>query len=125
MFDTVTQHAETLGEHKDQLDAHQQLLKQQAEEISILKSSDAEIMQELKSIKTDFTNLENTIWKTAQSTQDVMKQTTDNLWIMLGKKEENKHEIQKTKLKSFWEFMGKLTMAGGLLAVTLELLFGK
>lgn len=118
MYETVALHTETLEEH----DAR---IREQQREIIRLKQADEDKTQEIKSMKTDFTNLENTIWKTAQSTQDVMKTTTDRLWDMLGTRAANQHEIQKTKLTSFWEFAGKLTMAGGLLAVAIEFIFGK
>lgn len=125
MFDTVAAVIETQEEHDYRIKQLEQSDKTQAADISILKSSDEEIMQELKSIKTDFTNLENTIWKTAQSTQDVMKTTTDRLWDMLGTRDANKHDIQKTRMTNFWEWLGKATVGGGIFIVALEMIFGK
>lgn len=104
-----------------------------------LQKADEDILREVQGIKTNFVTLENTIWKTAQSTQDhasaqSAQHSAQNAqqWKLIedlikGKQEDmrNKHEIRKTKLEKFWEWLGKVTVGGGIFIVALELLFGK
>lgn len=114
------------------LHTHSETLKVHATEISMLKKSDEDLMRELKGMKSDFTNLENTIWKTAQSTQDHFSVQNAQQWKFIetlnsANQEEKarKHEITKTKLDKFWEFAGKLIVillgSGGFFYVLLEM----
>lgn len=113
------------------LHTHSETLKVHATEISMLKKSDEDLMRELKGMKSDFTNLENTIWKTAQSTQDLMKSQTAQQWKLIdalnsGNQEDKKrkHELSKTKLEKYSEIIIKVASAGGILYLFAELLFG-
>ena len=116
-----------------------ELLDEHGNRISALEKSDTEKLENIRvletqfvSIKSDFTNLENTIWKTAQSTQDLMTNQNTQQWKLIdalnsGNQEDKirKHELTKTKLEKFWEFAGKLIVillgSGGFFYVLLEM----
>ena len=117
-----------------------ELLDEHGNRISALEKSDTEKLENIRvletqfvSIKSDFTNLENTIWKTAQSTQDLMTNQNTQQWKLIdalnnGNQEEKirKHELSKTRMEKFWEFAGKIVVillgSGGFFYVLLETL---
>ncbi len=116
---------ETLDEHGNRISALETLDDEKTEMIKMLET-------QFVSIKTDFTNLENTIWKTAQSTQDHFSAQNAQQWKLIEtlnsgnqKEKERKHELTKTKLDKFWEFAGKLIVillgSGGFFYVLLEM----
>lgn len=129
----------TVEEHGTRLDEHGNTLENYGQRIVVLEKSDAEktevleyVQQKMDGIKTDFTNLENTIWKTTQSTQDMMVSQNTQQWKLIEslnenkeKERERKHELKKTKLERFWEWLGKATVGSGVFIVALELLFGR
>lgn len=124
LYDTVTTHGDTLIEHD-------MVLKQHADEISLLKKSDEDIMRELKGMKMDLTGIENTILKSAQETRDIMNTQNTQQWELIkvlnaGNQEERvrKHEITKTKVEKYSELIIKVAGAGGILIVLAELIFG-
>ncbi|MFC3212736.1 hypothetical protein [Planomicrobium okeanokoites] len=115
----------TLDEHGNRITALEKADVEKSETIKLLEL-------QFTSIKTDFTNLENTIWKTAQSTQDHFSAQNAQQWKLIEalnngkeKERERKHEITKTKTELFWEWLGKVTVGGGIFIVVLELVFGK
>lgn len=122
---------EKLSVHDEKLSIHNETLKDHATEISLLKKSDEDLMRELKGMKSDFTNLENTIWKTAQSTQDHFSAQNAQQWKLIealnnGNQDDRKrkHELNKTKLEKYSEIIIKVASAGGILYLFAELLFG-
>lgn len=103
MFDTVKDHGERIG---------------------VLE-------QRLEKVENNYINLENTIWKTSQSTQDVFRDTIKNQFELIklqsgAKNEENarEHELKKTKIEKYSEIVLKVAGAGSVLAIALQLLFG-
>ncbi|PKH09872.1 hypothetical protein [Planomicrobium sp. MB-3u-38] len=88
--------------------------------------------QRMEKVENNYVNLENTIWKTSQSTQDVFRDTIKNQFELIKaqsgfKNEENarRHELKKTKTEKFWEYAGKVTAlllsSGSILYVILEM----
>ena len=124
IFDTVNAHTETLEEHY--------------ERILLLKKSDKEkldsigtLTQKFTDISNDFTRVENTILKSAQTTQDLMNTQNTQQWDLIkglnaGNQEERvrKRGLTKTKLEKFWEYTGKFTAlilgSGSVLYMLLE-----
>ncbi|MDQ0427664.1 hypothetical protein QOZ98_000489 [Planomicrobium stackebrandtii] len=116
---------DTLDEHGNRISALEKADTEKTETINLLEN-------QFTSIKLDFTNLENTIWKTAQSTQDMMTSQNTQQWKLIealngGNQEERarKHDLDKTKAEKRWEFAGKLTAlllsSGSVLYVILEM----
>ena len=117
----------------------EELVDSQGNRITALEDSDTEKHENIKilenqfsSIKTDFTNLENTIWKTSQSTQDMMVSQNSQQWKLIetlhnGNQEDKvrRHDLAKTKMEKFWEFSGKaialLLGSGSILYVLIEI----
>ena len=88
---------------------------------------------QIKEIKANFTGLENTIWKTAQATQDMMSTQNAQQWDLIKtlngnneKDRERKHEYKKSKMEKMWENLGKWGLAllgsGSIIIAMLELL---
>lgn len=122
---------ELSGSVYETLNTHSETLKEHATEISLLKQSDEDFMRELKGMKNDFTKLENTIWQTSQSTQDLMKSQNAQQWKLIealnsGNQDDRKlkHELNKTKLEKYSEIIIRVASAGGILYLFAELLFG-
>ena len=124
MFDTVNAHTETLEEHDERILLLEKSDKEKLDSIGTLT-------QKFTDISNDFTRVENTILKSAQTTQDLMSTQNTQQWDLIkvlnaGNQEERvrKHELTKTKLEKFWEYAGKITLAlvgsGGFLYVLLE-----
>jgi hypothetical protein len=114
-----------LDEHGNRITALEKADVEKSETIKLLEIQFA-------SIKTDFTNLENTIWKTAQSTQDHFSaqnaQQHELIKTMNEGKEnerERRHDLSKTKLEKYSEVIMKVAGAGGILFLLLELIFGQ
>lgn len=116
----------------ERLDEHGNRIKK-LEKSDVEKSENIRLLEtQFTSIKTDFTNLENTIWKTAQSTQDLFSTQNSQQWELIkamtdstDKDRQRKHDLNKSKTELFWEWLGKVTVGGGIFIVALELLFGK
>ena len=124
MFETVNAHTETLEEHDERILLLEKSDKEKLDSIGTLT-------QKFTDISNDFTRVENTILKSAQTTQDLMSTQNTQQWDLIkvlnaGNQEERvrKHELTKTKLEKFWEYAGKITLAlvgsGGFLYVLLE-----
>lgn len=116
---------DTLDEHGNRISALEKSDTEKTENIKLLEN-------QFTSIKLDFTRLENTIWSTAQSTQDMMTSQNSQQWKLIealngGNQEERarKHDLAKTKTEMFWEYAGKLTAlllsSGSILYVILEM----
>lgn len=129
MFDIVKQQGETLDEHGNRIAALEEADKEKGNAIEILTSK-------FDDISNGLTKMENTILKSAQTTQEVMSSQNTQQWELIkilnkGNQEElvRKHELKKTKMEKFWELAGKITMAlvgsGGLIIVVLEFLSNK
>lgn len=146
MYDTLKSHDETIEEHGDKLQLHDRMIKLHDEEIAALKRTGSETTDALKDLKTDFQslkteykNLETAIWKTAQSTQDYMRETTKNQWELIKarddlKEEESKRkhektmsnqEIKKMGWEKFWDISLKLVGGGSILYLVIEGLLGR
>lgn len=126
MFEIVKQQGETLDEHGNRIKRLEDSDKEKADAIEVLSGKYAEI-------SSNFTRMENTILKSAQSTQDLMSTQSAQQWklieaLSIGQEEDKKrkHELKKNKMEKFWELAGKVTMAvlgsGGLIIVWLEFL---
>lgn len=129
MFDTVKLHGDTLDEHGNRIKRLEDSDKEKTDAIDLLT-------KEFSDISTNFTRMENTILKSAQTTQEVMSAQNTQQWDLIkilneGKQAElvRNHELKKTKMEKFWELAGKITMAllgsGGLIIVALEFLSNK
>ena len=125
MFETVNAHTETLEEHDERILLLEKSDKEKLDSIGTLT-------QKFADISTNFTRVENTILKSAQTTQDLMSTQNTQQWELIkvlnaGNQEERvrKHEITKTKLEKFWEYAGKATAlllsSGSILYVILEM----
>lgn len=124
LYDTVTEHGAMLDDHGTRIVKLEKADREQAQSIDLLTQQFAEI-------STNFTRMENTILKSAQSTQEVMSTQNAQQWELIkalnaGNQEDRvrKHEITKTKMELFWEYAGKVTLAlvgsGGFFYVLLE-----
>lgn len=126
MYETVKKVIETVDSHGERITRLEDDGEQRDDSIASLQKHVAEI-------RTNFTSLENTIWKTAQSTQDMMSSQNAQQWELIkalnANNEEDrkrKHEYKKSRMEKFWEFAGKFGLAifgsGGFLILLLELL---
>lgn len=124
LFDTVTTHTEMLDDHGHRITVLEKADKEKNASIDLLTQQFAEI-------STNFTRMENTILKSAQTTQEVMSTQNTQQWELIkalnaGNQDDRarKHEITKTKMELFWEYAGKVTLAlvgsGGFFYVLLE-----
>lgn len=124
MFETVKLHGETLDDHGNRITKLEEADKEKADSIALLT-------REFADISTNFTRMENTILKSAQTTQEVMSTQNTQQWELIkalnaGNQEERvrKHELTKTKLEKFWEYAGKITAlllgSGSILYILLE-----
>lgn len=124
MFETVKLHGDTLDDHGNRITNLEKADKEKAESIALLT-------REFADISTNFTRMENTILKSAQTTQEVMSTQNTQQWELIkalnaGNQEERvrKHELTKTKLEKFWEYAGKITAlllgSGSILYILLE-----
>ena len=125
MFETVKQQGETLDEHGNRIAQLEASDKEKADSIELLTSKFADI-------STNFTRMENTILKSAQTTQEVMSAQNTQQWDLIkilneGKQAElvRDHDLKKTKMEKFWEYAGKATAlllsSGSILYVILEM----
>ena len=125
MFETVKQQGETLDEHGNRIAQLEASDKEKADSIELLT-------REFADISTNFTRMENTILKSAQTTQEVMSAQNTQQWDLIkilneGKQAElvRDHDLKKTKMEKFWEYAGKATAlllsSGSILYVIVEM----
>lgn len=107
------------------------------ERIIVLEKTDVELIKQIKEIQHNYVNLENTILKGNQATQDVFRDTIDKQWQLISERDKVKEEsskrqhelavstqeFKKTNMEKRWEWMGKITVAGGVLYLVIERFF--
>lgn len=107
------------------------------ERIIVLEKTDIELIKQVKEIQQNYVNLENTILKGNQTTQDVFRDTIDKQWQLITERDKAKEagasrehelavttqEFKKSNMEKRWEWMGKITVAGGVLYLVIERFF--
>lgn len=109
-------------------------VKDHEERIQTLEDNDKRHEEQLSAIKSNHTNLENTILKSNQSQQDFFRDTMSKQWELIKARDNSKeaeskrvhelnlstHALKKSNSERAWEFVGKLIMAGGIIYLIVE-----
>ncbi len=104
------------------------------ERIVVLEKTDVEILKRIKEVENNYVNLENTILKGNQSTQDFFRDLTNKQWDLITERDKSKdaererahqlavgnQDIKKSNWERGWELLGKATLTGGFIYLLVE-----
>lgn len=114
-------------------------VKNHEERILILEEADQKHEERLRVVESNYTNLENTILKGNQSTQEFFRDLSNKQWELIAERDKTKeverqreHEISITKQQlaksnwdNAWKTFGQLAGAGGIIFVIVEFWLSK
>ena len=114
-------------------------VKNHEERILVLEEADKKHEERLRVVESNYTNLENTILKGNQSTQDFFRDLSNKQWDLINERDKakeserqrehersiGKQQITKSNWDNGWKVFGQLAGAGGIIYVVIEFLITK
>ena len=97
------------------------------ERIVNLEAADKRHEEELRTIKNNYTNLENTILKENRDTRSFFQDTMNKQWELISAKSkyddaqnQRDYDLRKTKIERYSEMLLKFAGAGGILYLIIQ-----
>ena len=96
--------------------------------IVVLEGSDREMREKVLLLERNIHQLENTVIQESRETRSVLQGTMDKQWDLIkarddaaSREKERQHEIQKTKMERYTEVFLKVSGAGGILYLIVQI----